>query len=182
MLLIWLKCWSTTVGVEVIANTIVGSQYLNIFLLGFSHIKYEYIIENWVWLRWLGLELGLQNAAGPFISSLELVLLCQPSSCMAALVRPQKFFFQLGWGLNTNQSGIPADSKGVACWYFNTNWCWSFNTNSPMPRLWYCKKRQKRLTLRARLRYLENSDQCIKFTGCSSLYALSWSKNWGSIP
>ena len=49
------------------------------FLLGFSHIKYEYIIENWVWLRWLGLELGLQNAAGPFISSLELVLLCQPS-------------------------------------------------------------------------------------------------------
>ena len=53
--------------------------FLNIFLLGFSHIKYEYIIENWVWLRWLGLELGLQNAAGPFISSLELVLLCQPS-------------------------------------------------------------------------------------------------------
>ena len=55
------------------------SLFINIFLLGFSHIKYEYIIENWVWLRWLGLELGLQNAAGPFISSLELVLLCQPS-------------------------------------------------------------------------------------------------------
>ena len=34
--------------------------------MGFSHIKYKYIIENWVWLRWLGLELGLQNAAGPF--------------------------------------------------------------------------------------------------------------------
>ena len=43
----------------------------------------------------------------------------------------------------------------------------------------YCKKRQKRLTLRARLRYLENSDQCIKWTSCSSLYAWSWSKNWG---
>ena len=40
-------------------------KFLNVFLLGFSHIKYEYIIENWVWLRWLGLELGLQNAAGP---------------------------------------------------------------------------------------------------------------------
>ena len=81
--------------------------------------------------------------------------------------------------VNPSQSGIPADSKGVACWYFNTNWCWSFNTNYPMPRLWYCKKRQKRLTLRAQLRYLENSDQCIKFTSCSSSYAWSWSKNWG---
>ena len=56
--------------------------------------------------------------------------------------------------VNPNQSGIPADSKGVAYWYFNTN--------CPMPRLWYCKYRQKRQTLRARLRYLENSDQCIK--------------------
>ena len=63
--------------------------------------------------------------------------------------------------LNPNQSGIPADSKGVACWYFNTN--------SPMPRLYNCKKRQKRLTLRVRLRYLENSDQCLKFTSCISL-------------
>ena len=52
-------------------------------------------------------------------------------------------------------------------------------TNSPMPRLWYCKKRQKCLTLRARLRYLENSDQCKKWTSCSSLYDWSWSKNWG---
>ena len=45
----------------------------------------------------------------------------------------------------------------------------------------YCKKRQKRLTLRARLRFLENSDQCIKFTSCSSFYAWSWSnpcKTW----
>ena len=31
--------------------------------------------------------------------------------------------------LNPNQSGIPADSKGLACWYFNTNWCRSFKTN-----------------------------------------------------
>ena len=67
----------------------------------------------------------------------------------------------------------------MACWYFNTNWCWSFNTNYPMPHLWYCKKRQKRLTLRAWLSYLENSDQCIKFTSCSSCFAWSWSKNWG---
>ena len=52
-------------------------------------------------------------------------------------------------------------------------------TNSPMPRLWFCKKRQKRLTLRARLRNLENSDQWIKFISCSSLYAWSWYKNWG---
>ena len=48
---------------------------------------------------------------------------------------------------------------------------------SPMPHLWYCKKQQKRLTLRARLSYLENSDQCIKCTSCSSFYAWSWSKS-----
>ena len=42
--------------------------------MGFSPIKYS--IENWVWL---GLELGLQSAVGPFLSSLELVLLGQPS-------------------------------------------------------------------------------------------------------
>ena len=49
---------------------------------------------------------------------------------------------------NPNQSGIPADSKGVACWYFNTNF--------PRTHHWYSTKREKRLTLRARLRYLEN--------------------------
>ena len=27
--------------------------------------------------------------------------------------------------------------------------------------------------------YLKNSDQCIKFTSCSSLNAWSWYKNWG---
>ena len=49
---------------------------------------------------------------------------------------------------NPNQSGIPADSKGVACWYFNTNF--------PRTHHWYSTKREKRLTFRARLRYLEN--------------------------
>ena len=29
VLLLWLICWSTTLGVEVITNTIVGSQYYN---------------------------------------------------------------------------------------------------------------------------------------------------------
>ena len=38
-----------------------------------------------------------------------------------------RFFFVIEF--NPSQSGIPADSKGVACWYFNTNLCWSFNTN-----------------------------------------------------
>ena len=85
----------------------------------------------------------------------------------------------LSLGFNPNPSGIPADSKEVACWYFNTKWCWSFNTNYLMPRLWYCKKWQKHLTLRALLRYLENSDQCINFTSCSSFYARSRSKNLG---
>ena len=85
-------------------------------------------------------------------------------------------FFDFGsktsesYPFNPNKSGLPANSKGVPCWYFNTNWCWSFNTK---------RKRQKRLTLRARLRYFENSDQHIKFSSCRSLYALSWSKNWG---
>ena len=37
--------------------------------------------------------------------------------------------------VNPNQSGIPADFKGVACWH------------------WYCKKRQERVTLRAQLGY-----------------------------
>ena len=62
----------------------------------FSHVTdstYQYIIENWVWL---GLEVGLQRAAGPFFSSLELVLLCQPYPSRGALVRPQKLFCLLG--------------------------------------------------------------------------------------
>ena len=81
------------------------------------------------------------------------------------------YFLRSSRFFNPYQSGILANSKRVACWYFNTNWYWSFNTNYPMPRLWYCKKRQKRLTLRAWLRYLENSDQCIK--------SWFWFKNWG---
>ena len=100
-------------------------------------------------------------------------------SLMKKLWKVQKNNFLNICSVNPNQSGFPDDSKGVTCWYFNTNWFWSFNTNYPMSRLWYCKKRQKRMTLRAWLRYLENSDQCIKFTSCSSFYAWSWSINWG---
>ena len=39
--------------------------------------------------------------------------------------------------------------------------------------------RQKRLTLRAGLRYLKNSDHCIKWTNCSSLHAWSSPKKLG---
>ena len=71
------------------------------FFIGIFNI-YKYIIENWVWLCCLGLELGLLCSAGPFFSSWELVL-CEPSIGRAALVRPQKFFCPHGWGHNNLQ-------------------------------------------------------------------------------
>ena len=50
--------------------------------------------------------------------------------------------------------------RGGSNYMYSTNplktQCWSLNS--------YCKKRQKHLTLRAWLRYLKNSDQCIKWT------------------
>ena len=66
--------------------------------------------------------------------------------------------------------------RGGSNYMYSTNplktQCWSLNS--------YCKKRQKHLTLRAWLRYLKNSDQCIKWTSLiHSMYAWSWSKNWG---
>ena len=44
------------------------------------------VIENWVGLCWLGRICGLLHAAGPFFSSLGLVILCQPSPSRAARV------------------------------------------------------------------------------------------------
>ena len=63
--------------------------------------------------------------------------LCAEHTVLSRNVRTWKIylFSSVKQGLNPNQSGIPADSKGAACWYFYTNWCWSFNTNSPIPRL-----------------------------------------------
>ena len=73
-----------------------------IFLLDFSHSTYVhctmYIIENWVWLCWLGLELVLHNAA--VVSPLNWILSSLVSLPLAGrpytVVWPQKFFCQLG--------------------------------------------------------------------------------------
>ena len=48
----------------------------------FSHFL-KYIMENWVWLCRLGLELRLQHSCGPFLSSSD-ILLCQQGGLSGA--------------------------------------------------------------------------------------------------
>ena len=41
--------------------------------------------------------------------------------------------------INPNQIGMPADSKGVAGWYFNTNWCYQLpNASQILEIAAYC--------------------------------------------
>ena len=79
-------------------------KHLQLFIGIFHMWVYKlYIIENWVWPYWLGLDLGVWYTAGPFFSSLDWNL---PSSVHLPPAgwpseRPQKFFDQLGWDLYT---------------------------------------------------------------------------------
>ena len=58
---------------DIFKSTFKVRKVYSIIFIGIGHI-FKYIIENWVWLCWTGLELGLQRSAGPIFSSLELVL------------------------------------------------------------------------------------------------------------
>ena len=49
------------------------------------------------------------------------------------------------------------------------HWLLKYNYSSTVEGTGFSQ--QKHLTLRARLRYLKNSDHCIKWTSCSSLHA-----------
>ena len=65
-----------------------------------------------------------------------------------------------GISINSNQRGMPASTKKGA-----------LEEKIQLAEGGVCFSRQKRWTLRARLRYLKKSDHCIKWTNCSSLHA-----------